>query len=82
MLVEGHLHSVTCAAECDAEVNFSILNCRCELMCHIRIVHAGSGVCSEIHHFVALAGEVFYQRILVLHACVVVAYSDFHDVKF
>ena len=82
MLVEGHLHSVTCAAECDAEVNFSILNCRCELVGHIRIVHAGSGVCTEIHHFITLAYKIFYKLILVFHAGVVVANTDFHDVKF
>ena len=79
MFVEGHLHSVACAAECYSKIYFAVLDSSRELVSHIRIVHARCCVSAEIDHFVTLASEVFYKLILVFHARVVIAYSDFHE---
>ena len=79
MVVKGHSHSVTGAAECDSEVNFSVLNGCCERVCYVRIVHAVGSVGTEVHHLITFAGEILHQPVLVLHACVVIAYTDFHE---
>jgi hypothetical protein len=51
-------------------------------MSYVRVVHACGCVGAEVHHLMTLAGKVFNQLILVLHACVVVANSDFHILIF
>ena len=79
VLVEGHSDAVAGAAECDAEVNLSILYSRCHGMSDIRIVHACSCVGAEVHHLVAFAGEILNQSVLVLHAGVVVTDTYFHE---
>ena len=76
------MNAVTCAAECDSEINFAVFHCRCELVGYIRIVHAGSSVSSEVYHFVAFSGKILYQSVLVVHACVVVANTYCHSNRF
>ena len=78
MLVEGHLHAVSCTAECDSKVYISVLYRDCQRVSDIRIIHAVSCVCTEVHHFISLFCEILNQPVLVIHASVVVAYTDLH----
>ena len=49
-------------------------------MGRVRVIHAVCCVRAEIDHFVTFAGQVLCQLILVIHTCVVVAYSYLHVV--
>ena len=58
VLVESHADAVSRTAECDSEIDFTAFHSICKRMSYVRIVDAVGGICTEIHHFISLCGQV------------------------
>ena len=79
MLVEGDGHAVAGAANRYAFVDRTALHGFRQGMRKVGVVAGIFGVGTEVHHLISLAFQILHKLLLVFHACVVVADTDFHN---